>query len=82
MAALLAILGLVARTRLTLREIDLESPTPCCCGPSHGVGPQGAVMREVRLAAADRQVDETEGLRVIEDENAWVLVSPDPGRHS
>lgn len=81
MAALLAILGLVARTRLTLREIDTRIPNTVLLRESVPTAwaRKGAVMREVRLAAADRQVDETEGLRVIEDENAWVLVSPDPG---
>jgi mannose-1-phosphate guanylyltransferase/phosphomannomutase len=35
-------------------------------------------MRHVVEAAGDRQVDTTDGVRVIEDDASWILVLPDP----
>ncbi len=80
MAALLAILGLVARTRLTLREIDTRIPSTALQRRLVATpwARKGAVMRMVRRYAGERSVDETEGLRVILDEVSWVLVAPDP----
>jgi mannose-1-phosphate guanylyltransferase/phosphomannomutase len=79
-AAFVRLLGLVARTRLTLSQIDARIPqahlvrravpTPWAV--------KGAVMRTVLEAAADRHVDTTDGVRVVEPSGAWALVLPDP----
>jgi mannose-1-phosphate guanylyltransferase/phosphomannomutase len=39
---------------------------------------KGAVMRTVVSAAGGREVDTTDGVRVVEDEGGWALVLPDP----
>ncbi len=80
MAALVVLLGLVARTRLTLRQIDTRIPSTTLL---RGQIPmpwarKASVMRAVREAAADLPIDETEGLRIMLPDRAWVLVAPDP----
>jgi mannose-1-phosphate guanylyltransferase/phosphomannomutase len=35
-------------------------------------------MRAVREAAGDAPIDETEGVRMVMPDGAWVLISPDP----
>jgi mannose-1-phosphate guanylyltransferase/phosphomannomutase len=80
MAAFARLLGLVARTRLSLSQIaaripkahllKLSMPTPWAA--------KGSVMRTVVEAAAGREVDTTDGVRVVEPDGGWVLVLPDP----
>jgi len=79
-AAFVRLLGLVARTQLSLSQIDgriphahvvrRDVPTPW----AH----KGQVMRAVLESAGDREVDTTDGVRVVEDDGSWVLVLPDP----
>jgi len=79
-AAFARLLGLVARTQLTLSQIDARIPqahiqrravpTPWAA--------KGQVMRAVMEAAGDRDVDTTDGVRVVEADGRWVLVLPDP----
>jgi mannose-1-phosphate guanylyltransferase/phosphomannomutase len=79
-AAFARIVGLVARTKLTMSEIDAripqahvqrrEVPTPWSA--------KGTVMRAVLEAAGSRYVDTTDGVRVVEADGRWVLVLPDP----
>ena len=79
-AAFARIVGLVARTKLTMSEIDARIPqafvqrraipTPWSA--------KGAVMRAVLEAAGDRYVDTTDGVRVVEPDGRWVVVLPDP----
>lgn len=79
-AAFVRLLGLVARTRLTLSQIDARIPlahlvrrtvpTPWAV--------KGAVMRTVLEATAGLEVDTTDGVRVVEPDGGWVLVLPDP----
>ena len=79
-AAFVRLLGLVARTRLTLSQIDAripqahvlrrDVPTPWAV--------KGQVMRHVLEAVGDRQVDTTDGVRVVEPDGSWTLVLPDP----
>src|SRR5215468_8960398 len=79
-AAFARLLGLVARTRLTLSQIDARisvshllkrsMPTPWAA--------KGSVMRTVVEAAGDRAVDTTDGVRVEEPDGGWLLVLPDP----
>ena len=75
------LLGLVARTRLTLSRRSTPAsrsahvvrqtvPTPWAR--------KGVVMREVLEAAGDREVDTTDGVRVVEPDGGWALVLPDP----
>lgn len=78
MAALVQILGLVARTRLTLREIDTRIPSTVLLRRMVPVpwAKKAVVMREVRLRAMNHHVDETEGVRIIADDDSWVLIAP------
>jgi mannose-1-phosphate guanylyltransferase/phosphomannomutase len=79
-AAFVRLLGLVARTQLTLSQIDAriprahvhrrDLPTPWAA--------KGMVMRKVVEAAGDRQVDTTDGVRVVEPDGRWTMVLPDP----
>ncbi|HWG94251.1 MAG TPA: mannose-1-phosphate guanyltransferase, partial [Mycobacteriales bacterium] len=79
-AAFVRLLGLVARTRLTLSQIDARIPH------AHVVrravptpwARKGSVMRTVVEAAGDRQVDTTDGVRVVEPDGSWAMVLPDP----
>ena len=82
MAALVTLLGLVARTKLTLRQIDTRIPFTTLLRelvPTSWAR-KAAVMRAVREAAGDAPIDETEGVRMVLDNRAWVLVAPDRPR--
>ena len=39
---------------------------------------KGLVMRTVVESAGDREIDTTDGVRVIEPGRGWILVLPDP----
>ena len=79
-AAFTRMLGLVARTRLTLSQIDariprahllrVTMPTPWAA--------KGGVMRAVVEAAGNHLLDTTDGVRVVDESRGWVLVLPDP----
>ncbi|MEV5569828.1 mannose-1-phosphate guanyltransferase [Spirillospora sp. NPDC052269] len=79
-AAFVRLVGLVARTRMTLSQIDrripeahlLRRPVPTPWAA------KGSVMRTVVEAADGRTIDTTDGVRVVEDDGRWVLVLPDP----
>ncbi len=80
-AAFIRILGLVARTRLTLSQIDHRIPEAHLLKRSVPTpwAAKGSVMRHVVEAAGEREVDTTDGVRVIEDDDtSWILVLPDP----
>lgn len=78
-AAFVRLIGLVARTQLTLSQIDAriprahvrrrDVPTPWAA--------KGMVMRSVVEAAGDRDIDTTDGVRVVESDGRWVMVLPD-----
>lgn len=78
-AAFVRLTGLVARTRLTLSQIEARIP------PAHVVqravptpwAVKGSVMRAVAEAANGLEVDTMDGLRIVEDDR-WTLVLPDP----
>ena len=79
-AAFARLLGLVARTRLTLSQIEDRIPDAHLLKrsiPTPWVA-KGMVMRTVVEAAGDRQIDTTDGVRVIEPGRGWILVLPDP----
>lgn len=79
-AAFVRLLGLVARTQLTLSQIDAripqahvlkrDVPTPWAV--------KGSVMRRVVEEAGERSVDTTDGVRVVESDGRWIMVLPDP----
>ncbi|MFI1381680.1 sugar phosphate nucleotidyltransferase [Embleya sp. NPDC020886] len=79
-AAFVRLIGLVARTQLTLSQIDAriprahvrrrDVPTPWAA--------KGMVMRRVVEAAGEREIDTTDGVRVVEADGRWALVLPDP----
>jgi len=79
-AAFIRMLGLVARTRLTLSQIDHRIPEAHLLKRSVPTpwAAKGSVMRHIVEAAGDRVVDTTDGVRVIEDDASWILVLPDP----
>ena len=79
-AAFVRLVGLIARTQLTLSQIDAriprahvvyrDLPTPWAL--------KGKVMRAVVEAAGHRQLDTTDGVRVVQRDGSWVMVLPDP----
>jgi mannose-1-phosphate guanylyltransferase/phosphomannomutase len=79
-AGFVRLVGLVARTKLRLSQIDERIPR------SHLVrreiatpwAAKGMVMRSVVEAAGDQQLDTTDGVRVVEGDRQWALVLPDP----
>ena len=79
-AAFARLLGLVARTRLTLSQIDARIPKAHLLRRSMPTpwAAKGSVMRTVVEAAGGREMDTTDGVRVIEPNGDWVLVLPDP----
>ena len=79
-AAFVRLLGLVARTRLTLSQIDQRIPEAHLLKRSVPTpwAAKGAVMRHVVEAAGDRRIDTTDGVRVVEESGAWALILPDP----
>ncbi len=79
-AAFARLLGLVARTRLTMSQIDARIPAAHLLKRSMPTpwAAKGSVMRTVVEAAGDRTIDTTDGVRVVEPDGSWVLVLPDP----
>ncbi len=79
-AAFARLLGLVARTRLTLSQIDARIPAAHLLKRSMPTpwAAKGSVMRTVVEAAGDRTIDTTDGVRVVEPDGGWILVLPDP----
>lgn len=79
-AAFVQLLGLVARTQLTLSQIDARIPRAHVLrrDVSTPWAVKGLVMRRVVEVAGDRQVDTTDGVRVVEADGRWALVLPDP----
>ncbi len=79
-AAFVRLLGLVARTRLTLSQIDARIPHAHLVRRSVPTpwSVKGAVMRTVLEAAGDRRIETTDGVRIVEADGRWALVLPDP----
>ncbi|MDP3712821.1 MAG: mannose-1-phosphate guanyltransferase [Mycobacteriales bacterium] len=80
LAAFVRLLGLVARTRLSLSEIDARIPLAHVLRRDVATpwAAKGTVMRVVMEAAGSREVDTTDGVRVVEPDGSWALVLPDP----
>jgi len=79
-AAFVMLVGLVARTRLTLSQIDARIPQAHLLRRSIPTpwAAKGSVMRTVVEAAAGRPVDTTDGVRITDGDRGWALVLPDP----
>ncbi|MET7641538.1 mannose-1-phosphate guanyltransferase [Streptomyces sp. NPDC005438] len=79
-AAFVRLIGLVARTQLTLSQIDARIPSAHVTRRDLATpwAVKGLVMRRVVEAAGDRYVDTTDGVRVVEPDGRWVMVLPDP----
>src|SRR6201999_4097967 len=79
-AAFVRLLGLVARTRLTLSQIDARIPVAHLLKRSIPTpwAAKGSVMRTVVEAAGTDEIDTTDGVRVVQPDRGWVLVLPDP----
>jgi mannose-1-phosphate guanylyltransferase / phosphomannomutase len=79
-ASFVRLTGLVARTKLTLSQIDARIPQAHVLRRSVPTpwAAKGTVMRSVVEAAGERHLDTTDGVRVVEDDGRWVLVLPDP----
>jgi mannose-1-phosphate guanylyltransferase/phosphomannomutase len=79
-AAFVRLSGLVARTKLTLSQIDARIPEAHVLRRSVPTpwAVKGSVMRAVVEAADGRLIDTTDGVRVVEDDGRWALVLPDP----
>jgi mannose-1-phosphate guanylyltransferase/phosphomannomutase len=79
-AAFVQLLGLVARTQLQLSEIDARIPESHLVRRSVPTpwAAKGMVMRAVVEEAGDRELDTTDGVRVVEPDGGWALVLPDP----
>ena len=80
LATVVRLLGLVARTQLTLSAIDRRIPEAHVVRHRLDTPWQrkGGIMRAVLEAAGDRTVDHTDGVRVVEPDGSWALVLPDP----
>lgn len=79
-AAFVRLVGLVARTKLTLSQIDARIPQASVLRRSVPTpwAAKGMVMRQVVEAAGDRPLDTTDGVRIVEPDGGWALVLPDP----
>jgi mannose-1-phosphate guanylyltransferase / phosphomannomutase len=79
-AAFVRLLGLVARTRLTLSQIDARIPVAHMLKRSIPTpwAAKGSVMRTVVEAAGSNEIDTTDGVRVVVPDRGWVLALPDP----
>jgi mannose-1-phosphate guanylyltransferase / phosphomannomutase len=79
-AAFVRLLGLVARTKLTLSQIDARIPVAHMLKRSIPTpwAAKGSVMRTVVEAAGSNEIDTTDGVRVVLPDRGWVLALPDP----
>ncbi|WP_066369885.1 mannose-1-phosphate guanyltransferase [Herbidospora mongoliensis] len=80
LAVFLRLLGLVARTRLSLSQIDARIPETKLLRRTVPTpwAHKGAVMRSVVEAAEGDRIDTTDGVRVVGEDGSWALVLPDP----
>jgi mannose-1-phosphate guanylyltransferase/phosphomannomutase len=78
-AAFVRLIGLVARTQLTLSAIDRRIPLAHMARASVPTpwGRRGAVMRRLVEVGGSRVVDTAEGVRISEPDGSWVLAVPD-----
>ncbi|GAA2274910.1 mannose-1-phosphate guanyltransferase [Nonomuraea roseoviolacea subsp. roseoviolacea] len=82
LAAFMRLLGLVARTRLSLSQIDARIPEAKLLKrtvPTRWAA-KGAVMRSVieavEASTEGHRIDTTDGVRVVGEDGSWVLIIP------
>lgn len=82
LAAFVRLLGLVARTQLTLSQIDARIPQAHVVRRSVPTpwAVKGSIMRRVVEGAGGREIDTTDGVRIVEADGSWALVLPDPAQ--
>jgi mannose-1-phosphate guanylyltransferase/phosphomannomutase len=80
MAAFVRLCGLLARSGETLSTIEARIPAGHVVRRSVATpwAAKGLVMRSIVEAAGDRELDTTDGVRIVEPDGGWVLVLPDP----
>ena len=78
-AAFVRLIGLVARTKLTLSAIDRRIPRAHMARAAVPVpwARRGAAMRTLVETAGERVGDSAEGVRIEEADGSWVLAIPD-----
>jgi mannose-1-phosphate guanylyltransferase/phosphomannomutase len=81
-AAFTRLVGMIARTQLSLSQLDERIPQAHVVRRSVPTpwAVKGTVMRRVLEAAGDRELDTTDGVRVVETDGSWALVLPDPAQ--
>ncbi len=79
LAAFVRLVGLVARTRITLSAIHRRIPPVHMARTTVPIpwARRGVVMRRLTEVAADRVVATAEGVRVQEADGSWLLAIPD-----
>jgi len=79
-AAFVRLCGLLARGSEPLSAIEARIPAGHVVRRSVATpwAAKGLVMRSVVEAAGDRELDTTDGVRIVEPDGGWVLVLPDP----
>jgi mannose-1-phosphate guanylyltransferase/phosphomannomutase len=79
-AAFVRLAGLLARCSEPLSAVEARIPGGHVVRRSVATpwAAKGMVMRSVVEAASDREVDTTDGVRIVEPDGAWILVLPDP----
>lgn len=79
LAAFVRLIGLVARTKLTLSAIDERIPQAHMAKAAVPTpwASRGTVMRTLVETAGSRVVDTTEGIGIEEPDGSWVLAVPD-----
>jgi mannose-1-phosphate guanylyltransferase/phosphomannomutase len=79
LAAFVRLIGLVARTQMTLSAIDQRIPQAHMARARVPTpwARRGAVMRRLVETAGPRVVDTAEGVRIGEPDGSWVLAVPD-----
>ncbi len=79
-AGFVLLAGLLARSGEPLSEVEARIPAGHVIRRSVPTpwAAKGLVMRSVVEAAEGRDIDTTDGVRVVEPDGSWVLVLPDP----
>jgi mannose-1-phosphate guanylyltransferase/phosphomannomutase len=79
-AAFVRLAGLLARCPEPLSAVEARIPGGHVVRRSVATpwAAKGMVMRSVLEAASEREVDTTDGVRIVEPDGGWVLVLPDP----
>jgi mannose-1-phosphate guanylyltransferase / phosphomannomutase len=79
-AAFVRLVSVIARVGLPLSQINTRIPTAHVVHLSVPTpwATKGAVMRAAMEAADGRLIDTTDGVRIVEPDDSWALVLPDP----